>query len=257
MSTPAPTGDPVFAAFAAAGLWPGLGKRTAADLPAAGITGPDDVTADRLLKLPRVGRQRAERLFSSFLSAHPTYEVVALLVGAGLDAKLASTAADALGNDAARRLRDDPWALLGLTGVTLGDADRLAIAVLPGADKQDSRRGRAIVAQTLRTATRDGHTVLPADLVVAALRAEDVADPAAAIIAAVESGEVLEHEPPEPEYDEDADIEELPEPDPALRMLSLARYGMAEEAVAENVARLGGTSGRDAHPASGGSGGQG
>jgi exodeoxyribonuclease V alpha subunit len=241
--------DPVFAAFCAAGLWPGLGKRAAAELPAAGITSPDDVTADRLLTLPRVGRQRAERLFSGFLSAQPTYEVVALLVGAGLDAKLASTAADALGNDAARRLRDDPWALLGLTGVTLGDADRLAIAVLPGADKQDSRRGRAIVAQTLRTATRDGHTVLPADLVVAALRAEDVADPAAAIVAAVESGEVLEHEPPEPEYDEDADIEELPEPDPALRTLSLARYGMAEEAVAENVARLAATAERIADPA--------
>jgi exodeoxyribonuclease V alpha subunit len=244
-----PGADPVFAAFCAAGLWPGLGKRAAAELPAAGITSPDDVTADRLLTLPRVGRQRAERLFSGFLSAQPTYEVVALLVGAGLDAKLASTAADALGNDAARRLRDDPWALLGLTGVTLGDADRLAIAVLPGADKQDSRRGRAIVAQTLRTATRDGHTVLPADLVVAALRAEDVADPAAAIVAAVESGEVLEHEPPEPDVDEDADIEELPEPDPALRTLSLARYGMAEEAVAENVARLAATAERIADPA--------
>ena len=53
-ATPAgsPVGDPVFAAFCAAGLWPGLGKRTAADLPAAGITGPDDVSADRLLKLP-------------------------------------------------------------------------------------------------------------------------------------------------------------------------------------------------------------
>ncbi|MGR6964230.1 AAA family ATPase [Geodermatophilus sp. URMC 61] len=241
--------DPVFAAFCAAGLWPGLGKRAAAELPAAGITSPDDVTADRLLTLPRVGRQRAERLFSSFLSAQPTYEVVALLVGAGLDAKLASSAADALGNDAARRLRDDPWALLGLAGVTLSDADRLAIAVLPGADRQDSRRGRAIVAQTLRTATRDGHTVLPADLVVAALRAEGVADPAAAITAAVESGEVLEHEPPEPEFDEDADPDELPEPDPALRTLSLARFGMAEEAVAENVARLAATAERIADPA--------
>jgi exodeoxyribonuclease V alpha subunit len=251
MSAPsaAAAGDPVFAAFCAAGLWPGLGRRTAAELPAAGITAPDDVTADRLIKLPRVGRQRAERLFSSFLSAQPTYEVVELLVGAGLQAKLAAGVADTLGPDAARRLRDDPWVLLSLTGVTLGDADRLAIAVLKGADRQDRRRGRAIVGLTLRTATRDGHTVLPADLVVAALRAEDVADPAAAIVAAVESGEVLEHEPPEPEYDEDADIEELPEPDPALRTLSLARYGMAEEAVAENVARLAATAERIADPA--------
>ncbi|MBB3675204.1 AAA family ATPase [Modestobacter versicolor] len=243
------TGDPVFAAFCAAGLWPGLGKRTAADLPAAGITSPDEVSADRLQKLPRVGRQRAERLFSSFLAAGPTYEVVELLVGAGLNARLAVSSADLLGPDAARRLRDDPWALLSLTGVTLADADRLAITVLSGADRQDTRRGRAIVALTLRTATRDGHTVLPADLVVAALRAEQISDPAAAIVAAVESGDVLEHEPPLPEFDEDSD-DELPEPDPALRTLSLARYGMAEEAVAENVHRLAATSGRIADPAS-------
>src|SRR3954462_5255004 len=210
MSTPPVTGDPVFAAFCAAGLWRGLGKRPAAELPAAGITSPDDVSADRLLKLPRVGRQRAERLFSSFLAAGPTYEVVALLVGAGLNARLAVNAADALGPDAARRLRDDPWSLLGLTGVPLADADRLAIPGLSGADRQDPRRGRAIVGLTLRTATRDGHTVLPADLVVAALRAEQISDPAAAIVAAVESGDVLEHEPPFVEPDEDDTEAEFP-----------------------------------------------
>ncbi|MGY1835945.1 AAA family ATPase [Blastococcus sp. SYSU DS0510] len=262
-TTPGP--DLVFAAFCTAGLWPGLGKRAAAELPAAGITTPDDVTADRLLKLPRVGRQRAERLFSSFLAAAPTYEVVELLVGAGLPAKLAAGVADALGPDAARRLRDDPWALLGLSGVSLGDADRLAIAVLKGADRQDARRGRAIVGLTLRTATRDGHTVLPVDLVVAALQAEGIADPAAAIVAAVESGDVLDHEPPEPEFDEDADEPAEPAEGPrsplrsqahegtrteAVRMLSLARYGMAEEAVAENVARLAAAAERIADPAS-------
>ncbi|TYP89071.1 AAA family ATPase [Blastococcus xanthinilyticus] len=251
---PTPGPDLVFAAFCTAGLWPGLGKRTAADLPAAGITTPDDVTADRLVKLPRVGRQRAERLFSSFLAAAPTYEVVEMLVAAGLPAKLASGVADGLGPDAARRLRDDPWALLGLPAVALADADRLAIAVLKGADRQDTRRGRAIVGLTLRTATRDGHTVLPVDLVVAALRAEGIGDPVAAVVAAVDSGEVLEHEPPEPEVDEDRvggeDGAELPEPDPALRTLSLARFGMAEEAVAEGVARLAASAERIADPAS-------
>ena len=246
-ASPAPVppaaGDRVFAAFCAAGLWPGLGRRTAAELPGVDIVSPDDVTADRLIKLPRVGRQRAERLFSSFLAAQPTYEVVEMLVGAGLEARLAAGVADTLGPDASRRLRDDPWALLSLTGVTLGDADRLAIAVLKGADRQDSRRGRAIVGLTLRTATRDGHTVLPADLVVAALQAEGISDPVAAIVAAVESGDVLEHEPPEPE-DPDA------EPDPALRTLSLARYGMAEELVAEAIVRLTATAERIADPAS-------
>jgi exodeoxyribonuclease V alpha subunit len=247
-TAPAPGGDPVFAAFCAAGLWPGLGRRTAAALPAAGITSPDEVSADRLVKVPTVGRQRAERLFSSFLSAQPTYEVVELLVGAGLSAKLASGVADALGPDAARRLRDDPWALLSLAGVTLADADRLAIALLPRADRQDTRRGRAIVGLTLRTATRDGHTVLPADLVVAALQAEGISDPVAAVVAAVESGDVLEHEPPEP--DGAGGEADTAEPDPAQRTLSLARYGMAEELVAEGVARLAATAERIADPAS-------
>ena len=242
------TGDPVFAAFCAAGLWPGLGKRTAADLPAAGIASPDEVSADRLMKVPKVGRQRAERLFSSFLAAAPTYEVVELLVGAGLAAKLAAGVADTLGPDAARRLRDDPWALLSRSGVTLGDADRLAIAVLKGADRQDTRRGRAIVGLTLRTATRDGHTVLPADLVVAALQGEGIRDPVAAIVAAVESGDVLEHEPPLAAGGDDG--AEDAEPDPSLRTLSLARYGMAEELVADAIARLTATAERIADPAS-------
>ncbi|WP_246078444.1 AAA family ATPase [Modestobacter excelsi] len=262
MSTPvtSPTPDLVFAAFCTAGLWPGLGKRTAADLPAAGITTPEDVSADRLQKLPRVGRQRAERLFSSFLAAQPTYDVVELLVTAGLNPRLAANSADALGPDAARRLRDDPWALLGLTGVTLADADRLAVNVLPGADRQDTRRGRAVVGLTLRTATRDGHTVLPADLVVAALRAEQIDDPAAAIVAAVEGGDVLEHaEGPrsplrsqarEGTLTEAGDAESDLDEEPQVRALSLARYGMAEEAVAENVHRLVATSERIADPAS-------
>jgi exodeoxyribonuclease V alpha subunit len=242
-ASPSPGGDRVFTAFCAAGLWPGLGKRTAAELPAAGITSAESVSAAALLRLPRVGKQRAERLFSSWLAAAPVYEVVGLLVGAGLEARLAAGVADTLGPDAARLLRDDPWQLLGLHGVSLSDADRLAIALLPGVDRQDARRGRAIVGMTLRTATRDGHTVLPADLVVAALHAEGVGDPAAAVVAAVDSGDVLEHEPPEPDDPE-------AEPDPALRMLSLARYGMAEELVAEAVARLAATAERIADPAS-------
>ena len=242
-AAPTSSGDPVFAAFTAAGLWPGLGKRTAAELPAAGITSADSVSAAALLRLPRVGKQRAERLFSSWLAAAPVYEVVGLLVGAGLEARLAAGVADTLGPDAARLLRDDPWQLLGLHGVTLSDADRLAIALLTRVDRQDARRGRAVVAINLRSATRHGHTVLPADFVVAALQAEGVADPAAAVVAAVDSGDVLEHEPPEPDDPE-------AEPDPALRMLSLARYGMAEELVAEAVARLAATAERIADPAS-------
>ena len=86
------------------------GRRPSCPAPASSPPTTSRPTA--LVKIPKVGRQRAERLFSSFLAAQPTYEVVELLVGAGLEARLAAGVADTLGPDAARRLRDDPWALL-------------------------------------------------------------------------------------------------------------------------------------------------
>ena len=168
-------GDPVFAAFCAAGLWPGLGRRTAAELPAAGITSPDDVTADRLIKLPE-GRPAARRAAVLQLPGRAAHLRGRRAAGRRRPARPSSPPASPTPS-----VRTPPAGCAttrgrcsSLTGVTLGDADRLAIAVLKGADRQDSRRGRAIVGLTLRTATRDGHTVLPADLVVAALQAEGI-----------------------------------------------------------------------------------
>jgi exodeoxyribonuclease V alpha subunit len=78
-------------------------------------------------------------------------------------------------------------------------------------------------------------------------------------VAAVESGDVLEHAegPRSPLRSQaregtltEATVDPEAEPDPALRSLSLARYGMAEEAVAEGVARLAASAERIADPAS-------
>ncbi|HKC28842.1 MAG TPA: hypothetical protein VKB75_12595, partial [Jatrophihabitans sp.] len=80
--------DPVFEAFCAAGLWPGLG-RLAAALSDAGIRGPEDVTSSALASLPKVGPQRAGRLFSAWIGAAPVYEVASLIVPAGVDARVA------------------------------------------------------------------------------------------------------------------------------------------------------------------------
>ena len=54
--------DPVFAAFCAAGLWPGLGKTLVAALEDAGIEGPADVSAANLALLPKVGPTRAGKV---------------------------------------------------------------------------------------------------------------------------------------------------------------------------------------------------
>jgi exodeoxyribonuclease V alpha subunit len=208
--------DPVFEAFCADGLWPGLGRTLGEALPAAGITRPEDVTAERLAGLPKVGTIRAGRLLSGWIGAAHVYEVAQIVVPAGLRARIASRAVDAFGDDAARRLRDDPWRLLELPDVKVVEADRVAVAALPGVRRDDPRRGRALVAHALNRAARDGHTVQPVELVLAALEAEGVLDPPAAVAAAVDAGTVHE----------------------TGAALSLQRLAMAEEAVAEAVARL-------------------
>jgi exodeoxyribonuclease V alpha subunit len=216
--------DPVFAAFCADGLWPGLGRALGEALPAAGITAPEHVTAARLEALPKVGKVRAGRLLSAWIGAAHVYEVAQLVVPAGLRARVASRAVDAFGEDAARRLRDDPWRLLELPDVKVIEADRVAVAALPGVRRDDPRRGRALVAHALNRAARDGHTVQPTPLVLAALEAEGVADPPGAVAAAIEAGIV--HEAPGAG---DA---------AGTVLLALDRYAQAEDGIAEAVARL-------------------
>ncbi|MGI8760285.1 MAG: ATP-dependent DNA helicase [Jatrophihabitantaceae bacterium] len=212
--------DPVFAAFCAAGLWPGLGRRLAATLADAGIAGPQDVTAANLAALPKIGPTRAGRLLSSFIAAVPAYEVAALLVPAGLDARVAGRVVDALGTPAPRLLREDPWRLLAIYGVSPADADRVARAVIPGVRRDDPRRGRALVGFALASHGRDGHTVSPRALVTQALAEFGAGDPVDAIDAAVQSGVVVEAEDD---------------------LVGLSRYAEAEDAIAQGIARLAAT----------------
>lgn len=209
--------DPVFAAFCAAGLWPGLGSTLAGSLAAAGIEGPADVSAANLAQLPKVGPTRAERLLSSFIAAAPVYEVLEILLPAGVDPRLAARVVDLLGPPAPRLLRDDPWRLLALPGVTITDADRVARAALPGVRRDDARRSRALVGFVLARQAREGHTLTPRELVGDGLRAFDPGDPDEAIAAAVEAGTVIEG---------------------GDGSLALARYAEAEDSVAQAVARL-------------------
>jgi exodeoxyribonuclease V alpha subunit len=156
-------------------------------------------------------------LLSSFIAAGPVYEVVEILVPAGVEARLAGRVVDALGPPASRLLRDDPWRLLALTGVTLADADRVARVAIPGVRRDDSRRSRALVGFVLARQARDGHTISPHDLVVDGLREFDTGSADDAIAAAVEAASVLEVDD---------------------GMLALTRYAEAEDSVAQGIARL-------------------
>ncbi|MEN3359647.1 MAG: exodeoxyribonuclease alpha subunit [Mycobacteriales bacterium] len=248
-----PDSDPVFAAFCAAGLWPGLGRVLTEALPDAGVLGPDDVTPTNLAALPKVGTTRAGRLLSSWIGVAHIYQVAQLLVPAGLPARLAARAVDAFGDDAARLLRDDPWRLLELADLKIVDVDRVAVATIPGVRRDDPRRGRALVGYVLARAARDGHTVQPAAVVLGALEADGVPDPAGAVAAACGSGLVLAHDAPDDDADPAADPTGAgPDPERAAdggpgataaggALLALERYAIAEDGIAEAIARLAAT----------------
>jgi exodeoxyribonuclease V alpha subunit len=207
----------VFAAFCAAGLWPGMSRKLAETLPDNGINGPEDVTSETLRALPKVGEKRAGRLLSSWIAATPVYEVAMLIVPAGLDARVAGRVVDLLGPAAPRLLRDDPWRLLAVYGVAPGEADRVARAALPGVRRDDPRRARALVGWVLARHARDGHTVSPRGSVADALVEFGTGDPEDALAAAVEAAIVVETDD---------------------GMVGLRRYAEAEDAIAQGVARL-------------------
>jgi exodeoxyribonuclease V alpha subunit len=225
MTTP----DTAFEAFCAAGLWPGLGRTTAARLAEARINGPDDVSYESLSKVEGVAPKRAEKLAKVFAQVTPRYEVAQLLHPTGLPVRLAAAAVDELGSAAATVLKADPWRLLDCTAqLQTREADRFALAVLDERpEKTDPRRGRAFTAHALARAARDGHTVLPDDTLLAALAGLDVPEPQAAVEAAIDDGVVSEF------LDDRAD-----DGSGAPRLVGLTRYAMAEESVAEGIARL-------------------
>ncbi len=193
--------------------------------------------------MPKVGPTRAGRLLSSFLAAAPVYEVVELLVPSGVEPRLAGRIGDALGPAAARLIRDDPWILLSVTGISVADADRVAVVAVPGIRRDDPRRARALVGHLLSLQARDGHTVTPRSGVIDELAGLSVGDPATAVDAALDSATVIALEPVSAaggDGGDGGDGDDGPEPDP---LLALARYAEAEDAVAQAVARLSATAG--------------
>jgi exodeoxyribonuclease V alpha subunit len=249
----------VFGEFCAAGLWPGLGRTLAGRLAEAGISGPEHVSAARLQKLEGIGPKRAQRLAAAFEDALPAYEAAEILVSCRVPARYAGPAVGYLGKAAASRLREDPWLLLSLPQIRPDQADWFARKLLGDlALPQDPRRGRALVAHLLTRAGRDGHTAVPADVIMRAVGRFRIDDPAAAVAAAVDDGNVLPFEEDEPPDGDSAGAATgdgtedqagdgaaaLADDDTAgggAGLLALARYALAEEAIAEGLARLAAT----------------
>ncbi|MFI1563456.1 helix-hairpin-helix domain-containing protein [Streptomyces sp. NPDC020490] len=170
----------------------------------------------------------------------PAPETVAavrrVLTDGGAPDTLAPQVATALGEGAEERLRADPWQLLRVAGVRPEQADGFARALL-GAEcgPDDERRGRAVTGWLLEQAALAGHTALEMPALVAALAQRGVPDAEEAVHSAVAEGEALVFQDaldpaaPEPEEGEER---------PVRVLVGLERYALAEESLADGLARL-------------------
>ncbi|MFJ1750461.1 helix-hairpin-helix domain-containing protein [Streptomyces sp. NPDC088116] len=199
-------------------------------------------------------RQAASAPSSAPRSAPPgaVSAVRAVLAEGGAPEALAGQVTGVLGEQAAGALREDPWQLLAVPGVRPEQADGFARALL-GAEcgPGDERRVAALVGWLLERAALQGHTALEAASVRAALAGHGVPDPDEAVRHAVAEGAVLVFQDgPEEgaEGTEDAaesEAAQAPEPgedadgtSAAPVLLGLDRYALAEESLADGLARL-------------------
>ncbi|MXG27959.1 helix-hairpin-helix domain-containing protein [Streptomyces sp. YIM 132580] len=170
--------------------------------------------------------------------------VRAVLTEGGVPEALARPATGTLGEQAAGLLRADPWQLLAVPGVRPEQADGFARALLGSAcGPDDERRTAALVGWLLERAALQGHTALDAEAVRAALAERAVSDPEEAVRHAVEEGAALVfQEGAEAGFDGEAEApaeDEEPEtPEPVQVLLGLDRYALAEESLADGLARL-------------------
>ncbi|MYV41398.1 DNA helicase RecD, partial [Streptomyces sp. SID1328] len=165
--------------------------------------------------------------------------VRAVLAEGGAPEALAPQAAAALGEGAEDMLRADPWQLLRVAGVRPEQADGFARALL-GAEcrPDDERRGRALTVWLLEQAAVAGHTALDLPALTEALGKRAVPDPGEAVQSALAEGDALVFqdalEEPGAQPAAQTDEEEVP-----VRVLAgLERYALAEESLADALARL-------------------
>ncbi|WP_392893953.1 ATP-dependent RecD-like DNA helicase [Streptomyces sp. LN699] len=167
--------------------------------------------------------------------------VRAVLLRGGAPEALAAQAAGVLGEGAAERLAEDPWLLLAVAGVRPTQADGFARALLgPEAGPADERRSAALVGWLLEQAALKGHTALEAPVLEKALAQYGVPDAGEALEQAIGDGAVLVfNEPLDPPGTEYAEGEE-----PPVRVLvGLEGCALAEESLADGLARLANTFG--------------
>ncbi|RDD88717.1 helix-hairpin-helix domain-containing protein [Streptomyces parvulus] len=173
-----------------------------------------------------------------------------VLAEGGAPESLAPGTAALLGEGAEEALRADPWQLLRVAGVRPEQADGFARALL-GAEcgPDDERRGRAVTVWLLEQAALAGHTALELARLTATLAQRGVPDPDAAVQSTLAEGEALAFqdalEEPDGRPGRTAGGQEDPGEGgegagerPVRVLIGLERYALAEESLADGLARL-------------------
>ncbi|MFE1934652.1 helix-hairpin-helix domain-containing protein [Streptomyces sp. NPDC059474] len=171
-------------------------------------------------------------------------DVREVLAAGGAPETLAGPVAETLGERAAEALREDPWQLLAVPGVRPEQADGFARSLLgPDCEPGDERRALALTGWLLERAALEGHTALESSTLRDALAKVSVPDPDEALRTAIAEGAVLVFQdaldaPPgaRPQAADDEDAEQ-----PVRVLLGLDRYALAEESLADALARLAST----------------
>ncbi|MDO0916168.1 ATP-dependent RecD-like DNA helicase [Streptomyces sp. DT2A-34] len=176
-------------------------------------------------------------------AAQTVESVRRVLTEGGAPETLAPQVAAVLGEGAADQLRADPWQLLRVGGVRPEQADGFARALL-GAEcgPDDERRGRAVTVWLLEQAALAGHTAVEMPTLTAALAQRGVPDADTAVHSALAEGEALVFqdaldEPGAPAARRD-DAAQEDEERPVRVLVGLERYALAEESLADGLARL-------------------
>ncbi|MGW4159323.1 helix-hairpin-helix domain-containing protein [Streptomyces sp. NPDC004788] len=166
-----------------------------------------------------------------------------VLARGGAPEALAGQVASVLGEGAARALEDDPWQLLTVPGVRAEQADGFARALLgPECGPGDPRRVVALTAWLLEQAALKGHTALEIGAVRDGLARLSVPEPDKAVDLAVSEAAVLvfqeEEEEEAAEEGQEGEEQGIAGETPAPVLLGLERYALAEESLADGLARL-------------------
>ncbi|MFC1418871.1 helix-hairpin-helix domain-containing protein [Streptacidiphilus cavernicola] len=174
--------------------------------------------------------------------------VAEVLAAGGAPAELVTATVAALGESAATLLRENPWAVLGVPGVRPEHADGFARGLLGGAcGPDDPRRAQALTVWLLERAALRGHTAVELTDVNTGLEKQGVPDAGTALAAILGEGgdgsvmpfqeEVPEPGGHRPTANAQADEDEDDNP-PTRVLLALDRLALAEDSLADGLARL-------------------